>query len=116
MHLVITIIHSEHMLEGIAGVLTQHSVSRVMVFDGSGFGRDTTLKLHSSPSFGFEIWHHLQSERQNAWVVLSIIADLSEFDLLTTEVERITGNLNNPHTGIICAIPINFTESLLPVK
>ena len=114
MRLILAIIHGEHELEAVSNILIHHSISRVMVLEGTGIGRDSTLKLRSQPSFGFEIWRHLQSERQNAWVLLSVIDENIDFIELVKEVEEITGELSKPHTSIICTIPISYAESLLP--
>ncbi len=114
MHLILGIFHSEQELEASIGILMMHSISRVMVFEGTGIGRDTTLNLRVEPSFSLKIWRHLQSKRQAAWVAISVIDEISTFDLVKEKIEQITGSLDAPRSGILSVIAVEFAESLLP--
>ncbi|MCD6118362.1 hypothetical protein J7K50_00795 [bacterium] len=109
MYLLLVILHGQDEWEEAVGVLIKRSLSRVVVLEGSGMGRTTTRNLALRPSFSREIWKHMQTERQRAWVGLSIVKDLETADEIIEEIEEITGDLTNPRTGIICVIPVAGT-------
>jgi hypothetical protein len=80
--------------------------NRVIVFEGCGFGRTTALKMHQHESFGFEIWRHIESARQKAFVAFVLVKDMDTVEWIIAEIDRIAGGLEKPGTGIVCVLNV----------
>lgn len=58
----------------------------------------------------------LQGREEHKRLIFSVVADDFDVDGLAARTEAILGNLSNPHTGILFALPVSRVWGLQPPR
>jgi len=105
MKLVFFILNKEEYLEEILEALLELGINGATILDSMGMGR---VLAHDIPIFaGFRTL--LKDTRPGNKTILILLPE-SKLEALTKAVEQIIGDLDKPGTGIIFALPIEYSR------
>lgn len=109
MKLLVFILNDEEKLEEVLEAYVEAGVSGATLLDSEGMGRFLTYEV---PLFaGFK--EFMKGNRPYNKTILSVIRDERVIDRLKPLIDRIVGGLENPGTGIMFTVPVDWAAGLV---
>ena len=110
MKLLVFILNNEEYLEEVMAAYVESGVTGATIVDSEGMGRFLTYEI---PLFaGFK--EFMKGNKPYNKTILSVIRDDETLNSVKELVDEIVGGLDNPGTGIMFTLPIDWVYGLVP--
>jgi len=108
--LLVFILNNEEYLEEVMAAYVESGVTGATIVDSEGMGRFLTYEI---PLFaGFK--EFMKGNKPYNKTILSVIRDDETLNSVKELVDEIVGGLDNPGTGIMFSLPIDWVYGLVP--
>jgi len=108
--LLVFILNNEEYLEEVMAAYVESGVTGATIVDSEGMGRFLTYEI---PLFaGFK--EFMKGNKPYNKTILSVIRDDETLNSVKELVDEIVGGLDNPGTGIMFTLPIDWVYGLVP--
>jgi len=108
--LLVFILNNEEYLEEVMAAFVESGVTGATIVDSEGMGRFLTYEI---PLFaGFK--EFMKGNKPYNKTILSVIRDEETLNSVKELVDEIVGGLDNPGTGIMFSLPIDWVYGLVP--
>jgi len=108
MKLLVFILNDERLLEEILEAYVEAGISRATILDSEGMGRFLTYEV---PLFaGFKDF--MKGNKPYNKTILSLLEDEQLLDQLIPLIEKTTGSLDAPGTGLMFTLPVDWVHGL----
>jgi len=110
MKLLVFVLNNEELLEEVLEAYIEAGVTGATILDSEGMGRFLTYEV---PLFaGFK--EFMKGNRPYNKTIISVIRDDSTVERLRKLLDEIVGGLENPGTGIMFTLPVDWASGLVP--
>ena len=110
MKLLVFVLNAEEYLEKVLEAYVEAGVSGATILDSEGMGRFLTYEI---PLFaGFKDF--MKGNKPYNKTIISVIRQDSVIENLKILVDEVVGGLNNPGTGIMFTLPVDWASGLVP--
>jgi len=110
MKLLVFVLNNEEYLEKVLEVYAEAGVAGATILDSEGMGRFLAYEV---PLFaGFK--EFMKGNRPYNKTIISVIRDKSVIENLKKNIDKLTGGLNKPGTGIMFTVPVDWAVGLVP--
>jgi len=110
MKLLVFVLNNEEYLEKVLEVYVEAGVAGATILDSEGMGRFLAYEV---PLFaGFK--EFMKGNRPYNKTIISVIRDESVIENLKKNIDKLTGGLNKPGTGIMFTVPVDWAVGLVP--
>ncbi len=110
MKLLVFILNNEELMEEVLEAYVEAGVAGATILDSEGMGRFLTYEV---PLFvGFK--EFMKGNKPYNKTILSVIRNESVIDKLKKLIDEIVGGLENPGTGIMFTVPVDWATGLVP--
>ncbi len=110
MKLLVFILNNEQYLEEVLEVYVEAGIGGATILDSEGMGRFLT---HEVPLFaGFKDF--MKGSKPCNKTILSVVKSQETVDELMKLLDEKIGGLNNPGTGIMFTVPVDWAAGLVP--
>ena len=110
MQVVTLVLNKTECLEELLEALIENKISGATVLDSTGMMRALDARADDMPMFGM-MRALLDPERKSSKTVFMVLRD-EQVDTVRKIVNRVTGGLDRPDTGILFSIPTLFVDGL----
>lgn len=108
MKLVVFVLNGEEKLDEVVGAFVEAGVPGATILDSEGMGRFLAYEV---PLFaGFRSF--MKGNKPYNKTIFSVVDDDAKIQKLETLIERITGKLTDPGTGILFTLPVDYAKGL----
>ncbi len=108
MKLLVFILNDEKYLEEILEAYVEAGISRATVLDSEGMGRFLTYEV---PLFA-DFKDFMKGNKPYNKTILSLIEDETLLIQLVPLIEKTTGSLENPGTGLMFTLPVDWAHGI----
>ncbi|MGM0432033.1 MAG: P-II family nitrogen regulator [Spirochaetota bacterium] len=110
MKLLVFILNNEEYLEEVLEAYIEAGVTGSTIIDSEGMGRFLTYEV---PLFaGFK--EFMKGNKPYNKTILSVVRNEATIEKVTSLVDDIIGGLENPGTGIMFTLPVDWAAGLVP--
>lgn len=109
MKLLVFILNNEDLLEEVLEAYVEAGVSGATLLDSEGMGRFLAYEVPLFASFK----EFMKGNKPYNKTILSVIKDEKVILRLKTLIDKIVGGLDNPGTGIMFTIPVDWAAGLV---
>jgi nitrogen regulatory protein PII len=110
MKLLVFILNNEEYLEEVLQAYVEAGVTGATIVDSEGMGRFLTYEV---PLFaGFK--EFMKGNKPYNKTILSVIRNEATIERVKALVDEIVGELENPGTGIMFTLPVDWATGLVP--
>lgn len=110
MKLLVFILNNEEYLEEVLEAYIEAGVTGSTIIDSEGMGRFLTYEV---PLFaGFK--EFMKGNKPYNKTILSVVRNEATIEKVTSLVDEIIGGLENPGTGIMFTLPVDWASGLVP--
>lgn len=110
MKLLVFILNDEEYLEEVLQAYVEAGVTGATIIDSEGMGRFLTYEV---PLFaGFK--EFMKGNKPYNKTILSVIRNEDTIERVKALVDEIVGELENPGTGIMFTLPVDWAAGLVP--
>ncbi|MCX7725318.1 MAG: hypothetical protein N2053_00565 [Chitinispirillaceae bacterium] len=109
MKLLVFVLNNEELLEEVLEAYVEAGIDGATILDSEGMGRFLTYEVPLFASFR----EFMKGNKPYNKTIFSVIRDLSTIEKLIPLLERITGPLSNPGTGIMFTLPVDWAYGLV---
>ena len=108
MKLLVFILNDEKFLEEILEAYVEAGISRATILDSEGMGRFLTYEV---PLFA-DFKDFMKGNKPYNKTILSLLEDERLLDQLIPLIEKTTGSLDAPGTGIMFTLPVDWVHGI----
>ncbi len=108
MKILVFILNEEEYLEEILEAYVEAGISRATILDSEGMGRFLTYEI---PLFA-DFKDFMKGNKPYNKTILSLIHDNSVLDQLVPLVEKTIGSLDQPGTGLMFTLPVDWAHGI----
>lgn len=113
MNLILFILHEPSKLRAVMEAWNNAGVCGITVYASSGYKRITSSDiLRDDLPLIFNIEDLSKDEEKTNRTLISIVKDDATVDRVVEATQQITGDLDNPNTGILTVIPVSRVYGL----
>jgi len=110
MKLLVFVLNNEEYLEEVLEAYIEAGVTGATILDSEGMGRFLTYEV---PLFaGFK--EFMKGNKPYNKTIISVIRDEKTIDRVKALLDDIIGGLDNPGTGIMFTLPVDWASGLVP--
>lgn len=110
MKLLVCVLNNEEYLEEVLEAYIEAGVTGATILDSEGMGRFLTYEV---PLFaGFK--EFMKGNKPYNKTILSVVRNPETIERLKTMIDDIVGGLDNPGTGIMFTLPVDWVSGLVP--
>jgi nitrogen regulatory protein P-II 1 len=110
MKLLVCVLNNEEYLEEVLEAYMEAGVTGATILDSEGMGRFLTYEV---PLFaGFK--EFMKGNKPYNKTILSVVRNPETIERLKTMIDDIVGGLDNPGTGIMFTLPVDWVSGLVP--
>ncbi len=110
MKLLVFILNNEEYLEEVLEAYIEAGVTGATIIDSEGMGRFLTYEV---PLFaGFK--EFMKGNKPYNKTIISVIRNEATIKKIKTLLDKIVGDLENPGTGIMFTLPVDWSAGLVP--
>jgi nitrogen regulatory protein P-II 1 len=110
MKLLVFVLNNEEFLEEVLEAYIEAGVTGATILDSEGMGRFLTYEV---PLFaGFKKF--MKGNKPYNKTIISVVRNQDTIDRLKKLVDDIVGDLDNPGTGIMFTLPVDWASGLVP--
>jgi len=110
MKLLVYVLNNEEYLEEVLEAYVEAGVTGATILDSEGMGRFLTYEVPLFAAFrGF-----MKGNRPYNKTILSVIRDAEVIDRLKALLDDKVGRLEDPGTGIMFTVPVDWASGLVP--
>lgn len=111
MKLVTIILNKTECLDGILEEFGNHNLSGATIIDSRGMVQELTAHDHEDMYFLVSLRSLLSpSHKENKTIIM--VAKDKDVATISSIVNKVTGGLNNPDTGILFTVPVDYAEGI----
>ncbi len=112
MKLLVFVLNKEELLEDVLCAYVETGISGATILDSEGIGRFLTYEV----PFLTDFKDFVKGNKPYNRTILSVIKDEKLIPRLEKLLEKICGNLDDPGTGILFTLPVDYARGLLSPK
>jgi nitrogen regulatory protein PII len=110
MKLLVFILNNEEYLEEVLEAYVEAGVTGATIIDSEGMGRFLAYEV---PLFaGFR--EFLKGNKPYNKTIISVVRDQDTVERVKKLLDEVVGNLDNPGTGILFTLPVDWATGLVP--
>ncbi|MBL7007183.1 MAG: P-II family nitrogen regulator [Spirochaetia bacterium] len=110
MRLLVFVLNNEEFLEEVLEAYIEAGVTGATILDSEGMGRFLTYEV---PLFaGFK--EFMKGNKPYNKTIISVVRNQDTIDKLKQLIDEIVGGLENPGTGIMFTLPVDWASGLVP--
>ncbi len=107
MYLLVMVLDDIERLNDVLNAWTEAGIPGITILESTGVNR--VLQRHTADAAFAGFSHIFGGGRVGHNTIFSIINDLDLAERAVKETEKVVGNINKPHTGILFAVPVAKT-------
>lgn len=111
MKLVVFVLNREELLEQVLEAYVEAGIDGATILDSEGMGRFLTYEV---PLFA-HLKSFMKGNKPYNKTILSIVRDEAAIERLKAILDEVTGGLDEPGTGILFGVPVDFAWGLMPL-
>ena len=110
MKLLVFVLNNEEFLEEVLEAYVEAGVTGATILDSEGMGRFLAYEV---PLFtGFK--EFMKGNKPYNKTILSVVRDEATVQSVRTLIDSLVGGLDNPGTGIMFTVPVDWVSGLAP--
>ena len=110
MKLLVFVLNNEAFLEEVMEAYVEAGITGSTILDSEGMGRFLTYEV---PLFeGFKDF--MKGNKPYNKTILSVVRDEATVQSVRTLIDSLVGGLDNPGTGIMFTVPVDWVSGLVP--
>ena len=109
MKLLVFVLNKEELLDDVLAAYVEAGLSGATVLDSEGMGRYLSYEV---PLFA-DFKEFMKGNKPYNKTILSVVKDVEAIDDLKRLLDRITGGLDQPGTGILFTVPIDYVAGFI---
>ncbi len=109
MKLLVFVLNREELLDDVLAAYVEAGISGATVLDSEGMGRYLTYEV---PLFA-DFKEFMKGNKPYNKTILSVVQDETVIPELKKLLDEITGGLENPGTGILFTLPVDYAVGLI---
>lgn len=109
MKLLVFVLNQEELLEQVLEAYAEAGVEGATILDSEGMGRFLTYEV---PLFA-DFKSFMKGNKPYNKTIISVLREESAMDRLMPLLDEITGGLDEPGTGIIFTLPVDYARGLI---
>ncbi len=109
MKLVVFVLNREELLDQVLEAYVEAGLSGATILDSEGMGRHLTYEV---PLFA-DFKEFMKGNKPYNKTILSVVRDHEAVGRLEPLLDEICGGLQNPGTGILFTVPVDFCRGLV---
>ncbi len=110
MKLLVFVLNNEEYLEEVLEAYVEAGVTGSTILDSEGMGRFLTYEI---PLFA-DFKEFMKGNKPYNKTILTVVRDETTIDKVKILVDGIVGGLENPGTGIMFSLPVDWASGLVP--
>ena len=110
MKLLVFVLNNEEYLEEVLEAYVEAGVTGSTILDSEGMGRFLTYEI---PLFA-DFKEFMKGNKPYNKTILTVVRDETIIDKVKILVDGIVGGLENPGTGIMFSLPVDWASGLMP--
>lgn len=110
MKLLVFILNDEELMEKVLEAYVEAGVTGATILDSEGMGRFLTYEVPLFAAFK----DFMKGNRPYNKIILSVIRRDEVVHKARTLVDQVVGGLDNPGTGIMFTLPVDWASGLVP--
>lgn len=111
MKLLVLILNKTDYIEDILAEFANNNIPGATVISSVGMARALSNSQYDNMSFLGSLRAVLNPDRSENKTVLTVINDTQVQDAVNA-IEKVIGDLNNPDTGIVFTLPVDFSKGI----
>ncbi|RME53050.1 MAG: hypothetical protein D6790_18065 [Caldilineae bacterium] len=108
MYMVMLVLNDPDLLDDVLDAWHEAGVRGATVLESTGIYRRRPQLISARYAFGFS--HLVQAAGQGHYTLFTIVADEEMVDRCLAATQEVTGDLREPHTGVMAAWPLSHTR------
>ncbi len=112
MKLVVFVLNREELLDDVLAAYVEAGIPGATVLDSEGMGRYLTYEV---PLFA-DFKEYMKGNKPYNKTILSVVRDERGIPQLKKLLDKITGGLSRPGTGILFSIPVDYAVGLIDTE
>jgi len=109
MKLVVFVLNTEELLDDVLAAYVEAGISGATVLDSEGMGRYLSYEV---PLFA-DFKEFMKGNKPYNKTIISVVTDENTIPILRKLLDKITGGLDLPGTGILFSVPVDFATGLI---
>ena len=109
MKLLVFVLNREELLEQVLEAYVEAGINGATILDSEGMGRFLTYEV---PLFA-DFKNFMKGNKPYNKTILSVVEDPEALERLHEILDEVCGGLQNPGTGILFSVPVDFAVGLI---
>ena len=109
MKLVVFVLNKEELLDDVLAAYVEAGINGATVLDSEGMGRYLSYEV---PLFA-DFKEFMKGNKPYNKTIISVVSDEEVIPQLKKLIDKITGGLDLPGTGVLFTVPIDFAAGLI---